>query len=139
MKFIRWGGLSSVNHKKAFKEDTFHSPPLKRGIYVFHPKFIETFLISWKLYNKDDSKKYIKKRSFDYNGKIWTHIFHNHSEITYYRRKNGWYETDTDSLNKLFSIEIKSMDKQIKKDYGYSLTYKSVTYDHMELFIERYN
>ena len=145
MELIRWGGLSSVNHKQAFKGDSFHSPPLKRGIYVFHPKWIELFLVAWKWYSDDgEKKKHIdKQRRFNYDGKIWTHLFFNHPEITYYRHKNDWYETDTSCINKIFAIEKKKMGKQINSDLDmtggkwYRDAYKRVSKDHMELFIER--
>ena len=144
IEFVRWGGLSSVNHKKIFRKDSFHAPPVKRGIYVFHPQWIELFLVAWKWYDNDgEKKKHIdKQRRFKYEGKIWTHVFHSHPEITYYRHKGEWYETDTSCIPKIFSLESKKMAKQINSDpnWGgkwYRHANKWVSKDHMELFIEK--
>lgn len=63
IEFVRWGGLSAVQHKEFYKLNTFHSPPLKRGIYVFHPEWIEPFLVSWKWW-KGEERINIKQRRF---------------------------------------------------------------------------
>jgi len=136
MNFVRWGNLNKVSHKKAFKQEGYHKPPLKKGIYVFHPKFIELFLVAWKFEQSD-----LKRHSFEYEGKIWTHLFHHHPEITYYRQSKEWYETDTKCLEKLFSLEVKERSKEINKDKIMASkwlkhAWKYMCMDSFELFIE---
>lgn len=61
IKFVRYGDLSSIKHKKYVKnkinnkvkdyeewdgEIGFHSPPCKRGIYAFVYPYVEKFLLS---------------------------------------------------------------------------------------------
>ena len=49
IKFIRFGGLSSVKQKHYIPEHdenkTFHNPPRKKGIYAFPQKHIDKFLL----------------------------------------------------------------------------------------------
>lgn len=151
IEFVRWGGLSAVNHKKLRKgNDGFHAPPVKRGIYVFHPDWIELFLVAWKWYRKvnkdpDDYEKeriYMKQRRFKYSGKIWTHLHHIHPSITYYKTSGSWYLTDTDCLPQLIKLEVKSMNKQLNNSDHFFATcekdaYKYMSKDHMEFFIEK--
>lgn len=158
MTFIRYGDLSPVKQKNRFipkskilnQEDfgffgTFHRPPCRRGNYVFLENIIEMFLVSWKF--KD--KRYIHPKKFNYEGKIWTHIFINNSEITYYRKRDSWYETDTKSLPiilkkykwNLNKEETESKNKWYKGDFksfsDISKAYKIYSKDNMEFFIER--
>jgi hypothetical protein len=134
IKLVRWGGLSSVDHSKFYKKRSYHSPPVKKGIFVFHPDFIEPFLYAWKLYDKNDKRNKIRKQTFNYSGKLWTHLYYNDPEITYYRVcekwAKRWYETDTDSIEKIYKLEVQS----IIDEYGNGLR---CTMDHMELFIEK--
>lgn len=161
--FIRWGGLSPKNvkrspHKKDEnglpKEKGYHYPPVKKGIYAFHEGWVEWFLVSWKLYKylgQEEGYKRIslpnKKRVFQYEGKIWTHMHYIHPEIRYYRESGSWFETHTDCLDKLLKLEYQQLrngygetckdwgcpesafnDKNVKKHYSL---------DHVEFFIEK--
>jgi hypothetical protein len=151
LKFVRWGDLNPVNHKKAFKKDSYHSPPLKKGIYAFIPTKIEMFLVGWKLYKDvlDDAGEFlktektnIKKREFSHSGKIWIHIFFNDPEIRYYRRVKSWYETDTDSLERILKLEFKRLSKDVHKDgmlggMCFKNDIRFYSKDHFEIFIER--
>ena len=139
MKFVRWGNLNLVNQRKAFKEEGFHKPPSRKGIYVFHPDFIELFLIAWK-FDKPD----LKFKKFNYEGKIWTHMFYNHPEITYYRKSKEWYLTDTKSVKKILALEINKLNKSSNKDLinnwgvGWKKdAWKWFTKDHFEFFIDK--
>ena len=52
MKFVRYGGLSSVVQKQYISDDeekTFHNPPLKKGLYAFPYGYIEFYLLSGTL------------------------------------------------------------------------------------------
>lgn len=143
IEFIRWGGLSAVNHKKFFKTDFFHAPPLKKGVYVFHKDWVEPFLYAWKEY-KGGERKRIRPRHFKYSGKIWTHLHYIHPEIIYYRQSGSWYETDTDCLSKLIKLEFKNMNKQLNNDELFARSgwicnpaSNYMSRDHMEFFIEK--
>jgi len=99
IEFVRFGGLSQVNHKKfrKIKNGEYHTPPKNKGIYAFIYPYIENFLWAWKL----DASKVLKHRTnenlslkecerihtkffkseyrrlrkkFKYNGYIWTHF-----------------------------------------------------------------
>ena len=142
IEFIRWGDLSQQNHKEFIKENTFHSPPLKKGIYVFHSDWIEYFLVAWK----DDFAK-MKPKRFQYSGKIWTHLYYPDSAVSYFRQKGSWHETSTEWLPTLFKIDVKMMNKDINSRYKRlcpewqweQKAYKHTSYDHLELFIEKIN
>lgn len=58
-EFIRFGGLSPVNQKKSYKNDSFHSAPAKKGIYAFPFDQIEPFLMGGMEYSKD-KYEYVK-------------------------------------------------------------------------------
>lgn len=102
LEFVRFGGLSKVNHKKlrrTVNEDmySYHYPPVNKGIYAFIYPYIENFLWVWKLnfsnFEKqiekenisveEHEKKRIKfykseyrrlRKKFKYTGMIWTHF-----------------------------------------------------------------
>lgn len=173
MEFVRWGGLSPVKQKGRFVPDkilnnpgdqdfgffgTYHRPPVRNGVYAFIPEAIEMFLIAWKIYSKKPNDKGIyplKKefehpRRFNYSGKIWTHIFINSPEITYYRRRDSWYETDTDSFQIILKKHKWELSKETTsgkkdewcrsqcKDFAdFVKTWKIYSKDHFEVFIER--
>ena len=47
MKFVRYGGLSSVRQRGYDANSTgFHSPPARRGIYAFIWPYVEWFLLN---------------------------------------------------------------------------------------------
>jgi len=168
LEFIRWGGLSPVKQKERFISDkilnlnkenfrTFHRPPARKGIYAFVPGAIEMFLVAWKIYNKPDvdgnytiKKEYEHARRFHYSGKLWTHIHVVSSDITYYRQRDSWYETDTDSFEKILKLHKWELSKETtssKQDswlIGYCKSFpdfirawKIYSKDHFEVFIER--
>lgn len=161
-KFVRLGGLSPVKQKERFVSDkilqsteyrTYHRPPCRKGVYAFFPDLIEMFLVAWKIYSTDKDGNYsIKKefehsRKFEYSGKVWTHMFINHPEITYYRRRDSWFETDTDSLELLLRLYKRQLSKEISKefhDFGscksfddFNRMWKNYSRDCFEVFIER--
>jgi len=48
IKFVRFGGLSSVKQKHYISDNSekgFHNPPRKKGIYAFPQNYIEKFLL----------------------------------------------------------------------------------------------
>ena len=48
MKFIRFGGLSSVKQKGYTNDESeiyVHTPPARRGIYAFTYPYVEPFLL----------------------------------------------------------------------------------------------
>lgn len=59
--FIRFGNLSPVK-QKSYKNNTYHSAPVKKGIYAFVHFMIEPFLLGGynKLGTKYSKRKYIK-------------------------------------------------------------------------------
>jgi len=66
VKFLRVGGLSSVN-QKGYKSDpeTYHAPPAKKGIYCFVEGFYESFLLSGsmsKIGKRHSKFEYVKDR-----------------------------------------------------------------------------
>lgn len=147
IKFVRYGGLSPVNHKKIYKEDHFHSPPKKKGIYAFIFPYIEHFLWVWKT---DDHKKYSKRnrREFEYTGEIWTHFVNEATIIgCILEIKKDWVKIHTDDLGKCLDLVKKSDRRQLNKDDGLvelprkiNDPYKglmSMSKDHLEVFIER--
>lgn len=170
-EFIRWGGLSPVKQKERFVPDkilknpgdrefgffgTFHRPPCRRGIYAFIPGFIEMFLVAWKIYSTDEEgnyhlkKEYEHSRRFKHQGKVWTHIYIIDPEIKYYRKRDSWYETDTESLHRIIKLEKWKLSKEItskKQDEWNRISCKSFqdfknawriySKDHFEVFIER--
>ena len=165
-EFIRWGGLSPVNQKKRFVPDkilnnnktdlgissTFHRPPCRKGIYAFIPGFIEIFLVAWKIYDNDNSlkKEYKHSRRFQHVGKVWTHIYIIDPKIRYYRKRDSWYETDTESLHKIIFLEKWNLSKSItskkedewcrvncKSFQDFKRAWKIYSKDHFEVFIER--
>jgi hypothetical protein len=168
LEFIRWGGLSPVKQKGRFVPDkllnsgeevpgmgffgTFHRPPARKGIYAFVPGYIEMFLVSWKIYTQDEEGNYTLKKEFEharrfqYSGKLWTHIFVVHPEVTYYKHRDSWHETDTDSFEKLLKIHKWELNKEtasddflgpIKNFSDFSRAWKIFDKDHFEVFIER--
>lgn len=100
IEFVRFGGLSKVNHKKARrlkKDESYHVAPVNKGIYAFIFPYIEGFLWTWKIdtsklvkeMDADDlslaerevkHKKFFKseyrrlRKKFKYKGYIWTHF-----------------------------------------------------------------
>ncbi len=172
LEFIRWGGLSPVKQKKRFVSDkvlknpgdrdfgffgTFHRPPTRKGVYAFVPGMVEIFLVAWKIYSKkanedgiyDLKKEFKHPRRFSYAGKLWTHIFVNSPEITYYRQRDSWYETDTESFYLILkkhkwelSKEITSGEKDewnrwpCKNFSDFIKAWKIYSKDHFEVFIE---
>lgn len=44
-KFIRFGGLSKMDQKNRYGQDTFHAPPRKKGIYAFPEGTVDKFLL----------------------------------------------------------------------------------------------
>jgi len=47
MKFIRYGGLSSIKQKHyKTKDKTFHNPPVKYGFFAFPYQYVEKFLLT---------------------------------------------------------------------------------------------
>ena len=164
LEFIRWGGLSPVKQERYVPDKilydgleheefgffgTFHRPPARKGVYVFIPGFVEMFLVAWKLYDKYDKikKEYEHAKRFMYSGKIWTHIYEVDPEITYYRRRDCWYETDTDSLPHLIKVHKWRLCKEacsdewmkmgVKDFSSFMRAWKLFDKDHFEVFIER--
>lgn len=143
MKFVRYGGLSSVNQKVRYKAEDFHAPPAKRGIYCFHPEFIEPFLYYWK---KDKKELDSNRREFEYNGEIWTHMFIPKYNHLYTKRHGSWYLTNTSCLKQIISKYIASENKDILTWMGkyankfgdnHSIYKRNGNKDAMELFIEK--
>lgn len=129
LNLVRVGGLSATPHDVHYKErkEYFHTPPTKKGTFVFLDGYIDRDLYKWKY----REQKNLKMKKFPYKGKIWTHIKVDHKDVEYYRTKGSWYETDTNSLRKIFSLSAKKFDKPDGKTYGKSPQY--------ELFIDSKN
>lgn len=170
-EFIRWGGLSPVKQKERFIPDkilkdvksedlgifgTFHRPPCRKGVYAFIPGYIDMFLVAWKIYFTDKNgdchlkKQFKHPRKFKYRGKVWTHIYIIDPEIKYYRKRDSWYETDTDSLYKIIELEKWRLSKEItsenlrkngksfcKNFQDFKNAWKMYSKDYFEVFIER--
>jgi len=124
LEFVRFGGLSLVNYKKLYKQDSFHSPPCKRGIYAFIFPYIEDFLWVWKVNSDGNYKKNINKyhrknrRKFKYNGNIWCHFIDEAiSEGCNIEIKKDWVKVHTDDLNKLLAMVKHSDRLSIKHNY----------------------
>jgi len=162
MEFIRFGGLSKVNYKKALKSKrTFHTPPIKKGIYAFIFPYIESFLWVWKVaddimikYDEDRGafhKEYRRlRKKFKYTGYIWTHFNTIAHKYGLGRRfKGSWVETHTDDLEfllkkckhedaKYLYTELYTHNVPIINPYKQGLG-GSMSRDHLEVFIEKVN
>jgi len=84
IKFIRFGGLSSVKQKHYLPDhnenNTFHNPPRKKGVYAFPHKYVDKFLLgatdhpaqknSKTYWIKDEDNNLLKNTelTFDDNG-----------------------------------------------------------------------
>lgn len=155
LEFVRFGGLSPVNHKQFYKQESFHSPPRKKGIYAFIFPYIEDFLWSWKIKGDDEWKvnhnKYHRRnrRQFAYDGDIWCHFVKEAREqrcaIEY---KKDWVKVHTDDLRKLLKIVKQSDRIQLNEDYNIGShenihdPYKRglggfMSKDHLEVFVKR--
>lgn len=168
IEFVRFGGLSKVDHKHAYRRSivtkitTFHVPPVRKGIYAFIYPYIEDFLWAWKISDakmgnfgrtpsrfKEEYKRLRKK--FTYEGLIWTHFI---EEARRYglgnRYTEHWVEIHTDDLNFVLSkvkhVDIKQLFvsaniyhlKQIHDPYKRGLG-GVMARDHLEVFIEKVN
>ena len=166
MYFVRYGGLSRVNHKKFFKkEEGFHIPPAKKGIYAFIWPYVDPFLWAWKVNTKgmvseEAINKQIQKagrlwrRKFHYNGLLWTHF---QDVVKGGRRWGSWVEVHTDDLPEILKKQKHFDRKELQKLYcslkmetgtGIRDPYKigsidngcfSLSREHLEVFIERIN
>jgi len=165
LEFIRFGGLSKVNYKKAVKHDTYHSPPMKKGIYAFIFPYIEDFLWVWKLQNvyvKDKMKKIENtkyenfssmyrieykrlRKKFKYNGMIWTHFVDESLKqgigIQY---KKNWVQVHTDDLEMLLKKDKHIVNRESDDNFLMIDPYKRglggyYSRDHLEVFIEKVN
>jgi hypothetical protein len=127
--FIRWGGLSATPHDLHYKnkKGEYHTPPTKSGIFCFLSGYVEHYLYAWKMDDEKGKRKkesHLRRRNFSYRGKIWTHVKVQDKDVQYYKQKGSWYETDTDSLRKIFSKY-----KEPKSDADRKL--------HYEVYIEQ--
>lgn len=145
IKFIRYGGLSSINHKKFYKMDTFHSPPAKKGIYAFIFPYIEDFLWLWKVKDDFSNFKLIKKerRIFTYKGTLWVHWIEEAIKQGYgIKYHKNWVKIHTNNFIKLFKTVKQSDRIFLKSKYNISDPYKRglggyIAKDHLEVFIEK--
>ena len=148
LEFVRFGGLSPVNHKKFYKTDSYHSPPRRKGIYAFIFPYIEDFLWCWKLDGDDyikDRKKYHRtnRRKFKYSGDIWTHGVEEAKKLNCgLDFSKAWVKIHTDNLNNVLTL-MKQTDRiQLKDKETIHDPYKRglggwISKDHLEVFIER--
>jgi len=127
VKLVRIGGLTATPHDDHVKNrpDYFHTPSNTKGIFVFMSGYEDRELYAWKF----KTQKGVKRKEFSYKGKIWTHIKVDHKDVKYYRTNGTWYETDTNSLRKIFTSFKKPDRKPEGKSYGKKPFY--------ELFIEK--
>ncbi len=169
MYFVRFGGLSKVKYKNYYKSGnkniSFHTPPVKRGIFAFIWPYIEPFLWVWKVNtNKCKTEEEINRkiknanillrRKFKYKGMLWTHFIETNVEG---RRRGAWVEIHTsdidDALKKQMQLDRKELSKIYKlvscpsKNYSIINPYKRgsvpsgipMSRDHLEVFIEKLN
>jgi hypothetical protein len=166
MTFVRFGSLSKTKFKTVWKKKpnepesgpSFHTPPVKKGIFAFIWPYIDDFLWVWKIKLKDDdteeeSKKIIntiRKRigkKFTYSGMIWCHFT---KATTGGRRKGSWVEVHTDELDSLLRKQ-KHFDRKELMGDKFMGTKKPIidpykrglggfmSIDHLEVFIEKVN
>jgi len=154
IKFVRFGGLSPVNHKEFYKQDSFHSPPCKKGIYAFIFPYIEDFLWAWKVPGDGTTCTYNKyhkenRKEFTYKGELWVHWINEARKLGLgLEYKKDWVKIHTSNLLELFKL-IKQEDRvQLKEKYNIGAhenihdPYKRglggfMSKDHLEVFIER--
>lgn len=150
IKLVRYGGLSSINHKQFYKQDSYHSPPVKNGIYAFIFPYIEDFLWIWKTKSDLTDLKFIRKnrRTFLYNGFVWVHWIDKAMECGYgIKYKKSWVKIHTDDLNILFKkvqqndrlyLKMKNNINPIKIPNPYKRGLNGfMSRDHLEVFIEK--
>ncbi len=143
LEFVRYGGLSPVNHKKFYKTDTFHSPPVKKGIYAFIFPYIEDFLWAWK--TSSDRKKYSirNRKKFKYNGLVWIHLIGEATKLNCgLEYKKTWVKIHTDNLNECIELAKQKDRIALESDGPIHDPYKRglggwMSRDHLECFIER--
>ena len=106
MKFVRYGGLSSVKQKGYdASSEMFHSPPMKRGIYAFVWKHVEWFLLSG--YEMDPWKphaKYIWVR--DSNGNRIPARPYDEKDIEYNAKYNDYLDAQ-DTKNSALANQLR--------------------------------
>jgi len=151
-KFVRFGSLSSVNHKAFYKSDSFHSPPVKNGLYAFIYPYIEDFLWVWKVGLDDKVKQYRKnnRKVFEYTGELWVHWVDVVKRLGYgLDTKKSWVKIHTDCLDECFRV-VKLLDRRELGKYEGTMVevqncildpYKRglggrMSRDHLEVFIE---
>ena len=124
MLFTRYGSLNATNYKNFKDKSTYHSPPVKKGIYAFPHGYESDFLWAWKvnidreLYNslsdeesdvlyKKELSNYIRqnKKIFNYDGPIWCHF----TSIIQGETIGSWVLTDIKTYEKSFK-KAKHMD-----------------------------
>ena len=161
IKFCRWGGLSPVKQKGYDpKMPTFHSPPMRKGIYAFVWPYIETFLLTGKTGNNHVWSKetsYSEKwkcegeilkpsRIFVYDGDLWHHLGEHLRSKEIKRRKGSWVKTSYNKYCKALCKELhttKSSYFNNHHKWGYDTRCSSNnptwgwSMDHLEVFIER--
>jgi hypothetical protein len=162
MVFARIGGLSSHKYKVKKKvlvtlneseddvieelsdEPSFHSPPVRKGVYAFIFPYIESFLWAWS----DEHQREIKNgkgfRKFEYEGYLWCHLAHYVKDIHNREVSGSWVKVHTRELPELIRKCNHDDCKQLAKS-GMGLptnAYKkgpwgSMSKDHLEVFIEK--
>lgn len=165
MEFVRFGGLSKVDYKTILNSDSFHSPPVRYGIYAFVFPYIEDFLWCWKLHDNkklseldSDTNEYNRifkehyhrlRRKFTYNGFLWTHCVSTAIKL----KISGpitktWIKVHTDDFKRILQ-RVKHEDmsilmegykgkEQLKNPYKRGLG-GFMSKDHLEVFIEKVN
>lgn len=152
MVFARVGGLSAHKYKKKKKVtnpdeeesgfvNTFHSPPVKKGVYAFIWPYIEPFLWAWSETNQKE-EKINGIRKFTYEGDLWCHFT---EFVDVGHEFNGsWVKIHTSELPALLRKVNHADSKELAKD-GITLptnAYKRgrggyMSRDHLEVFIEK--
>ena len=153
--FVRFGGLSKVKYKKGWhgtSDKSFHTPPVKKGIFAFIWPYIEDFLWVWKIKSKteEEYKKLYKqaqkeRKKFNYRGMVWCHFV---DQAKSGRIKGSWVEVHTDELGELLKkvkhFDRKELMKLAPKGTPAIDPYKRglggfMSMDHLEVFIEKVN
>lgn len=98
-EFVRFGGLSSVKQRGYTKDDKFHSPPTRHGLYAFPSNNIEMFLLGGNyanLFKKGTSNKIVYVKD-----KRGNKISNLHPEWNYYMinmNSNSYFTIRTNKL-----------------------------------------
>ena len=102
--FIRFGGLSKMD-QKTYGNDTFHSPPRKKGIYAFPEGLVDKFLLG-----ATNDPRNLSHKSYWLRDENGNRI----NSVNFYNLKNWIEKLSSFEINKKYKSLIKKSKIKIK-------------------------